>query len=575
MAGQVFISYSRKDDAVMRRIVGYLRKRGIIVWVDNEKLVPGTPIWEVEIEKAIRRAGAIVVLLSPDSNISPWVRREISYAEDNEKRIFPILIAGDERSTVPIRLTTHQRIDIRQNEATGLNALSAALSFYLEDLAAREQRTKEEAERLAREKAAREKAEREIAEKTAKETAKREAAEIAEREKAERELAEKVAREKAEREAAKKARREATKKKVNEQAARLKAGIEARRKALLEAAENVKHNVVESFRKIPTQIYKGFFVIAIFLVVGYSGSRWYSAVQIASVTSTAIANATSTERANITSTAQANAASTERANITSTAWANTTATAIAKATSTARANATGTARAKANAQATNDAQATSTARANATRTARAKANAQATQAAKYFFDGFNDNSNKWDTDLDTGFKGDEKVYSSFISISDGVYIWDVTEVNSKVVALQEPPDKKSVEDFLLSVDAKNMSDNPDLCYGLGFRQNSFFLYWFTVCDNQRYKIYANDSSGGRYLREWTNSLAIKSDDWNQLKVIASGSQFEFYINNVQVEQISDTALTSGTIGMIFEAIRAEPGQVWGQVWFDNFQYEIK
>ena len=77
------------------------------------------------------------------------------------------------------------------------------------------------------------------------------------------------------------------------------------------------------------------------------------------------------------------------------------------------------------------------------------------------------------------------------------------------------------------------------------------------------------------MREWTNSLAIKSDDWNQLKVIASGSQFEFYINNVQVEQIRDTALTSGTIGMIFEAIRAEPGQVWGQVWFDNFQYEIR
>jgi hypothetical protein len=564
MAGQVFISYSRKDDAVMRRIVGYLRKRGIIVWVDNEKLVPGTPIWEVEIEKAIRRAGAIVVLLSPDSNISPWVRREISYAEDNGKRIFPILIAGDERSTVPIRLTTHQRIDIRQNEATGLNALSAALSFYLEDLAVREQRTKEEAERLAREKAAREKAEREIAEKTAKETAKREAAEIAEREKAERELAEKVAREKAEREAAKKARREATKKKVNEQAARLKAGIEARRKALLEAAENVKHNVVESFRKIPTQIYKGFFVIAIFLVVGYSGSRWYSAVQIASVTSTAIANATSTERANITSTARANAASTERANITSTAWANTTATAIAKATSTAKADATSTAIAEANAQAT--------ANAKATRTARAKANAQATQAAKYFFDDFNDNSNKWNTDLTTGFNGDEKVYSSFISISDGVYIWDVTEVNTKVVALQAIPDKKSVEDFLLSVDAKNESDYPDLCYGLYFRAKEFYFYKFTVCDSQRYKIIVNDSNEwGRTLSGWTNSSAIKPDDWNQLKVIASGSQFEFYINDVQVEQIRDPALTSGTLGILFEAEKGKSGQIW----FDNFQYEIR
>ena len=52
--GPVFMSYSRKDEAVMRRIVTFLRKRGIEVWVDNENLVPGTPLWEVEIEKAIK-----------------------------------------------------------------------------------------------------------------------------------------------------------------------------------------------------------------------------------------------------------------------------------------------------------------------------------------------------------------------------------------------------------------------------------------------------------------------------------------------------------------------------------------
>ncbi len=50
----------------MRRVVEFLRKHGISVWVDNEKLVPGTPIWEEEIEKAIISAGAVVVLLSPD-----------------------------------------------------------------------------------------------------------------------------------------------------------------------------------------------------------------------------------------------------------------------------------------------------------------------------------------------------------------------------------------------------------------------------------------------------------------------------------------------------------------------------
>ena len=101
MANQVFISYSRKDDAIMRRIVAFLRGEGINVWVDNEKLIPGTPIWEEEIEKAIKAAGAIVVVMSPDLKKSEWVRREISLAEQNRIRIFPVLVSGDESLLSP------------------------------------------------------------------------------------------------------------------------------------------------------------------------------------------------------------------------------------------------------------------------------------------------------------------------------------------------------------------------------------------------------------------------------------------------------------------------------------------
>ena len=129
--GHVFMSYSRRDETVMRRIATFLRDQGINVWVDNEKLVPGTPIWEVEIEKAIVNAGAVVVLLSPDSKNSPWVRREIGFAEDNEIRILPILVTGNERNAIPIRLTNHQRIDIRQNEELGLSSLKTTIAFLV------------------------------------------------------------------------------------------------------------------------------------------------------------------------------------------------------------------------------------------------------------------------------------------------------------------------------------------------------------------------------------------------------------------------------------------------------------
>ncbi|MBC7876160.1 MAG: toll/interleukin-1 receptor domain-containing protein [Anaerolineales bacterium] len=130
---QVFMSYSRRDDVVMRRIVAFLRKQGIKVWVDNERLIPGTPIWEEEIEKAIKSASAVVVVLSPDSKNSEWVRREISLADQYRKRVFPVLVNGDEEKSISLRLINRQYVDIRQNENVGLSSLETALSVYLQE----------------------------------------------------------------------------------------------------------------------------------------------------------------------------------------------------------------------------------------------------------------------------------------------------------------------------------------------------------------------------------------------------------------------------------------------------------
>ena len=155
------MSYSRRDEAVMRRVVDFLRSRGIDVWVDNEELIPGTPIWETEIEKAIFGASAAVVILSPDSKASEWVRREISYTERYQKRIFPVLVRGDENSSISIRLTNHQYVDIRHDEQLGLERLGTALLFYLEDLETRKRRALEDAEKQAQEQAKREQEKRE------------------------------------------------------------------------------------------------------------------------------------------------------------------------------------------------------------------------------------------------------------------------------------------------------------------------------------------------------------------------------------------------------------------------------
>ena len=130
-AAYFFMSYSREDVTHQRRVINELRQRGLNVWLDTENLIPGSPAWEREIERAIRGAAGIIVLLSPDANNSEWVRREISFGDDNEKRIFPVLIHGDEDDSIPLRLSSHQRVDLRRNFDDAITELEKALRDHL------------------------------------------------------------------------------------------------------------------------------------------------------------------------------------------------------------------------------------------------------------------------------------------------------------------------------------------------------------------------------------------------------------------------------------------------------------
>jgi TIR domain len=254
----IFISYSRKDEEVMRRVVAFLRTKELKVWVDNENLIPGTPVWEEEIENAIQRAYAVVAILSPDSERSEWVRREITYSDRYLKRVFPVLVGGDEDSSIPIRLITRQFVDIRSNEEVGLNSLGTAIAFYAEELEARERKAREEAEKLARAQAERDAAERESArlkaEREAVELAAHVAAEKAAKEKIEKEAArekaarEKAAREKAERE---KVEREAIKKSEHEAKEKeTRARVEKRRQKYLELLNKTIQAIKLYYRRI-------------------------------------------------------------------------------------------------------------------------------------------------------------------------------------------------------------------------------------------------------------------------------------------------------------------------------------
>ena len=85
----IFISYSREDQAVARRFADALKAEGFDVWWDTE-LRPGES-FDAVIEQALRAAKAVVVLWSPRSVASRWVRAEATLA-DRLKTLVPVII---------------------------------------------------------------------------------------------------------------------------------------------------------------------------------------------------------------------------------------------------------------------------------------------------------------------------------------------------------------------------------------------------------------------------------------------------------------------------------------------------
>ncbi len=129
----IFLSYSRTDSEMLRRVSDTLKGEGLAVWTD-ESLTPGTPDWQDAIEKAIEGAGAVVVLLSPDAKKSQWVANELGYAGAYQVPVFPILVRGEDRESVPIQLINTQRVDIRSSFLSGMQQLVNALTEYLRQL---------------------------------------------------------------------------------------------------------------------------------------------------------------------------------------------------------------------------------------------------------------------------------------------------------------------------------------------------------------------------------------------------------------------------------------------------------
>jgi len=101
-----FISYKREDAEIAGRVVTALRESGISVWWDDG--ITPRQAWDTEIEQAISEASTVVVLWSPRSVGSEWVRTEAHYGKDRGKLV-PVVV---EPCTIPIAFTLTQTVNL-------------------------------------------------------------------------------------------------------------------------------------------------------------------------------------------------------------------------------------------------------------------------------------------------------------------------------------------------------------------------------------------------------------------------------------------------------------------------------
>lgn len=96
----VFISHASADDGFVKELRQTLEGQELTVWADSRELSGGDKLTPT-IELAIEQARQVLVVLSPQTVNSPWVRREVRKALDVEKqraddgyRVIPVLLPG-------------------------------------------------------------------------------------------------------------------------------------------------------------------------------------------------------------------------------------------------------------------------------------------------------------------------------------------------------------------------------------------------------------------------------------------------------------------------------------------------
>lgn len=137
----IFISHASADDDFVRELRIKLELLSIEVWVDSRNLRGGDQL-KPEIEQAIEQASHVLVVISPKTINSIWVRDEIHMAEAVAKtkadfRVIPLMLPGVEPAALNLWFNEEpvgEKVELEPGELQeALPCIMAALGKRLPD----------------------------------------------------------------------------------------------------------------------------------------------------------------------------------------------------------------------------------------------------------------------------------------------------------------------------------------------------------------------------------------------------------------------------------------------------------
>lgn len=122
---EVFLSHSNKDRRFVGHLARVLKGHKVRYWYSAAHIL-GAKQWHDEIGRALRRCEWFLIILTPDSVRSQWVKREMLFALDDiryNERIVPLLLKPCDYSRLSWTLPEFQLVDFSGSFELGCRQL--------------------------------------------------------------------------------------------------------------------------------------------------------------------------------------------------------------------------------------------------------------------------------------------------------------------------------------------------------------------------------------------------------------------------------------------------------------------